>query len=246
MPKRRPAVGADPLAGIDADRLASLLGEDEPRREEAEEPVLPSEPADSTSPAASMPPEPTTRVGGPRETPLDERAGLFRLAEQHAARGDHRAAADLLNEALEKAPDDVAIAILLGRAYGRLTAYDHAERVLQRALRIESRNAEARCELGVVLAKRGLYAAAIDELRRAVELDPALARGYYHLGVCLNQLDRLDEAVEAFESAVALHPRDDRVHYHLGIVYDRKGMIEDARSMYRRAREIGESHAYRG
>jgi protein O-GlcNAc transferase len=167
-------------------------------------------------------------------------AALSGLADLHAQRGDHRSATELLIQAQELAPDDVEVAIRLGREQGRLTAYADAETTLGRALRLESQNAAARAELGIVLAKKGLYAAAIEELQRALDLDPRLARAQHHLGVCFNQLDRLDAAAESFERAVAAAPDDDRAHYHLGIVYDRKGMTEQARAMYRRARELAE------
>jgi tetratricopeptide (TPR) repeat protein len=100
--------------------------------------------------------------------------------------------------------------------------------------------------MGVVLAKRGLCDAAVGELRRALDLDPELARGYYHIGICHNQLDQLDEAVEALQRAIALDPEHDRAYYQLGIVYDRRAMSEEARAMYRRAREITDARARHG
>jgi Flp pilus assembly protein TadD len=177
---------------------------------------------------------------------LHDRGTLIRLADQNVARGDHRAAVELLAPSFETSPDDLEISIRLARGYGRLTAYREAEAVLQRVLRSDPRNAEAHCEMGIVLAKRGRCDAAIEELRRALDLDPHLARGYYHIGICLNQFDQLDEAVEALQRAIALDPEDDRAHYQLGIVYDRRAMIEEARAMYRRAREITDARAHRG
>jgi tetratricopeptide (TPR) repeat protein len=242
MGKRRQAVGADPLAGIDSERLATLLGEEvepdpnDPVRSYA--PPIPEPTSPAPSEASSLSNEgavhPATIVGEPRST----REEILRLADYHAARADHRAAADLLATPHDGTPDDIGISIRLARAYGRLTAYAEAEAILQRALKLEPRNAEAHCEMGIVLAKRGVCASAIEELRRALDLDPELARGYYHLGVCYNQLDRLDEAVEALKRAIALDPESDRACYHLGIVYDRLAMGGDARAMYRRSREI--------
>jgi tetratricopeptide (TPR) repeat protein len=252
MGKRRQAVGADPLAGIDSERLATLLGEEgEPDPNDAVRSYAPPVP-EPTSPAPSEASPPfgeaavhpaavhsATVVGEPRST----REEILRLADYHAARADHRAAAELLAPPHDDTPDDIGISIRLARAYGRLTAYAEAEAILQRALKIEPRNAEAHCEMGIVLAKRGVCASAIEELRRALDLDPELARGYYHLGVCYNQLDRLDEAVEALKRAIALDPESDRACYHLGIVYDRLAMGGDARAMYRRSREITDARA---
>lgn len=257
---RRRAMGRDPLAGLDAERLADLLGEPErpaaADRERADpdhdSPSSAGEPSNGGEPRRpAVEAEPDARAEDTTRATkrlfelqtafvLDpgNREALLELADLRAARGDHSAAAELLVQVHETHPDDVEVAIRLGRTYGRLTAYGEAEGLLQRALRIDPDNAEARCELGIVLAKRGLYAAAIEELRGALDGDSDLARARYHLGVCFNQLDRLDAAADAFEHAIAADPDDDRAHYHLGIVYDRKGMGEQARAMYRRARQL--------
>jgi Flp pilus assembly protein TadD len=257
--KRKKAVGADPLAGLDPQLLAPLLGEPEPAVEEE-----------------ALPP---VEEGAPRETPTFEssadavawaqrlvRAGEWRPAREayeaalaidpasrvalvglagiHAARNDHHTAAKLLGQAQELAPEDPEVAILLGREHGRRTAYDEAEAALARALAIDPGSARARCERGILLAKRGLYAEAIGELTRGLEAEPGLARAHHWLGVCFNHLDRLDEAVEALERATQADPHDDRPHYHLGIVYDRKGRMDQARAAYRRARELAEARKH--
>jgi Flp pilus assembly protein TadD len=92
--------------------------------------------------------------------------------------------------------------------------------------------------MGILQSKKGLYANAIHALKEGLALDCDPARGNYYLGICFNQLDKIEEAERAFERVVAADPRFDRAWYQLGIVWDRKGDVDRAREMYRRARQV--------
>lgn len=247
----RRAVGSDPLEGLDADRLSSLLAVDETDRRKARaenakpapdgggsrakaaEAAVATRPA-GTGPTAEEPLERGLRAlaeGRPGAAADEFRAALgadpgeadaaVGLGDALLALGELDRALEVLLRAQEAHPDHVGTRVRLGRAYARANAYP-----------------EARCELGVVLVKKGLYAAAIAELERALDLDAGQGRAHYYLGTCHNQLDQLDRAAAAFERAVEVDPGDARAWYQLGVIHDRKGHPDRALEMYRAAREI--------
>ena len=84
-----------------------------------------------------------------------------------------------------------------------------AQRHLQRALSLDSENAEARLRLGRVLALSQMHEDALRELRIAAALAKEPVQQYYvHLftGQVESALDRLDSARVSFERAAALFP----------------------------------------
>lgn len=84
-----------------------------------------------------------------------------------------------------------------------------AQRHLQRALSLDSDNAEARLRLGRVLALSQMHEDALRELRIAAALAKEPVQQYYvHLftGQVESALDRLDSARVSFERAAALFP----------------------------------------
>ena len=54
----------------------------------------------------------------------------------------------------------------------------------------------------------------------------------------MNRLGRVDEAFEIMERTIQLQPRNWRAYHTLGMLLDRKGDLERASEMYRRAREL--------
>jgi tetratricopeptide (TPR) repeat protein len=154
--------------------------------------------------------------------------------------GDPEAALDQLSQAVRAAPDDVNLLVSRGAVYGRLKRYAEAETDLRRALRHDSQHVQAYLTLGLVLWRRGLPADAAHTLRRAIAIEPANATAWYYLGEALNQGGDLAGAREALEQAGAHAPQFARTWRLLGRVLDRLNRTDDAREMYRRAREATE------
>lgn len=136
----------------------------------------------SDAPATSKSPMPEAPAADP--TPRRERR-----RQGPVSAGERRFAASLVQD---------------GIAAFRRGDLDHAGRYLERATRIDSANAGAWANLGVVERRRGNSGAALAALKRAVDLDPDNATAWGNHGALLYRMERYDDAVESLERAVEL------------------------------------------
>jgi tetratricopeptide (TPR) repeat protein/tRNA G46 methylase TrmB len=76
-----------------------------------------------------------------------------------------------------------------------------------RAVELESGNAEAHNDLGMVLREQGRFDEAIAAFKQAVTLNPvSAAEAHYQLGVTWEMLDEPERAIEAFSQALRVEP----------------------------------------
>lgn len=222
--------------------------------EEMEEPEAPEAPEDLTQePQETEPGVPGDRgdvFDPPDEAPAPtgreaERSGpdpvLARLAIARDlwVEGEHQAALDNLDAAVAEAPERLEVLLELGATLGYLGRYDDADVYLRRAQRLAPGDVSVAAQLGIILFRRGLYAAAEQELRGVTERDAAQAEAHFYRGEALNRLGRSDEALDVLLRAVELDPDNARAYQVMGMLYDRKRMPELATAMYRKARELG-------
>ena len=151
--------------------------------------------------------------------------------------GDPETALEHLDAAVTLSPDDAGLLTARGTVHGRLKHYPEAEADLRRALRLVPDSAMAHQQLGLVLWRKGVPSEAATVFRRAIALQPATASNHYYLGEALSQLNDLPAALVALEQATQLAPGDARAFQLAGRVLDRLKRPEEAREMYRRARE---------
>ena len=136
------------------------------------------------------------------------------------------------------ADDEVGSLVLLGAELGAIGRYEDAERELRRALRIAPEDPAVRAALGILYFRRGLYAQAEGDLAWVCARVPDHGPAHLYRGEVLNRLERFDEAFTTLERAAVLQPDHPRPYYLLGILLDRKGLIEQAAAMYRKARDL--------
>lgn len=175
-------------------------------------------------PAVSEPPEGAARVSrstAPFEEPPNPESALDRLESE---RLQH--------------PDDVGVLLALAATLGLLGRFDDAARELRRAQKLAPDDVAVRAGVGLLYFRRGLYAQAEAELRWVCEHDPDHGPAHFYRGEALNRLGRVDQALEAVERAAQLQPTNYRVFYTLGILFDRKNLRDQAKQMYRKAREL--------
>jgi tetratricopeptide (TPR) repeat protein len=146
-------------------------------------------------------------------------------------------AAPGLDELLEREPENVGLLLQRAEVLCARRHYRAAQRDLERALRQEPGNVDARATLGLVQARKGLWSEAAAQLKGAVDLDPDRTAAWCYLGEALNHLDDLTGALAAFEHAAELEPGNAKALYGCGIVLDRLNRPVEATQMYRRSRE---------
>lgn len=113
---------------------------------------------------------------------------------------------------------------------GRLDGSIKAFRALLRASRAPS----IYNDLGLVLAARGDYRAAMAGYERALELDPAHVNSLINIaGLYMRQGDT-ENALKRYDAALLLAPDHAILHYHLGLFYERADNDVKARKHYDR------------
>ncbi|MBI5245276.1 MAG: SUMF1/EgtB/PvdO family nonheme iron enzyme [Elusimicrobia bacterium] len=105
---------------------------------------------------------------------------------------------------------------------------EDAVREFREAIRIDPNVAEARCNLGVALAKLGKDDEAVAELEAALRIDPKHAASWYNLGMRLEAKGRAGEAIKAYANFIA-NASEKRLKY-----------IEDANSRIAALRRLQE------
>src|SRR5215831_18335068 len=74
-------------------------------------------------------------------------------------------------------------------------------------LKLEPKNLDALCLLGLAYGQLRRFAEAIDLLRKAVKVAPKHAAAHNFLGAALKEIGRTDEALASFDRAIS-HQRD--------------------------------------
>jgi tetratricopeptide (TPR) repeat protein len=163
--------------------------------------------------------------------------GRIELARLYEHEGDLDEALRHLDEAVRLCPERPAPLIARGAFLARLKRHPEAEADLHRATRLSPELADGYFELGFALWRKGLAAEAADHLRRAALLAPDRADAEYYLGESLHQVGDDAGALAALERAAALDAGNPKPLQLMGRVLDRLGRPDEAREMYRRARE---------
>lgn len=188
-----------------------------------------------------------TARGRPGEAMVTYRA-LLELDEHHTAarsalatllvaQGDAEAAVDQLTLGLLDHPNDPALLAQRGEAYGLLKQFNDGEADLRRALKESPDHPAALFQLGILLHRKGLPGDAVPALRRAIAVDATNAAAHYYLGEALHHAGDLAGAETALRRAAELDLRHGRAFHLLGRILDRQGRTDEAREMYRQARE---------
>jgi len=170
------------------------------------------------------------RVGA--EAP--SRNAVVLLAECRVRLGEYAKAAALLAPLHDAAPDDRAVAYLLGVALLQDKQIDKGKLVLDRVLR-DGESAETRLLMGAAKLGAADYAGARDDLRRAVELNPGLPMAHGLLGRTLMDLGDLPAAAEEFRRELQNDPNDFDANLFLGVLLKQDNAFEEAMARFEKA-----------
>jgi TolB-like protein len=181
----------------------------------------------------------TTHVGAPaREAPTDAGAVDLYLRARGALRDGWHSnqeiirAADLFEQALSRAPCDIAILAGCAIARARLAFYggtqarflrERAREAAERAVAAAPHLGEAWIALAMVRANEGDFGGAVRALHEALGASPSLARGHEMLGRILLEAGAVDEGIERLEGAVSLDPTTIEPRWDLARGYALRG-----------------------
>jgi TolB-like protein/lipoprotein NlpI len=128
-----------------------------------------------------------------------------------------------------------------GEGYGQVPveeAIARAAPLVEKALELDPKLAEAHASRGFLDRLREDSAAAERALRRALELNPDYSMAHAWLGLTLTDLGRLREARAAFERAWEADPLSPIIGTNLGFSLLKSGELDAAREHFQRVMEI--------
>jgi tetratricopeptide (TPR) repeat protein len=107
--------------------------------------------------------------------------------------------------------------------------YDEAIRILEQAVAIDHRNADAHANLGEALCRVGRFGEAEQALRGAVEIKPKHAAALFNLGTLLRDRGQFAASETALQQAVKHDPRNSSALVSLGMTLGMRDRLVEAK-----------------
>jgi tetratricopeptide (TPR) repeat protein len=166
-----------------------------------------------------------------RQQLLSAEAGLLRQANQLEE------SFKFLDVELEKSPSNGDLLYEHGMAAERVNKLDVMEKSIKKLIQLEPNRAEAYNALGYSLADRNIrLPEAFQLIEKALQLAPESGAILDSMGWVLFRQNKLPEALEYLQKAYKLTP-DAEVAVHIGEVLWKLGKTDEAKAMWRAARE---------
>jgi MSHA biogenesis protein MshN len=162
------------------------------------------------------------------------RQGMAALQAGNAADGEDRLRAALVIDPL----NNKARQALLG-VYVESNRREDAERLLEDSLRVDRKHPGFAMALARLQLERGANGEALVTLQRSLPYGETSAGYQAMLANALARVGRNKEAAERYEAAARLAPRDPLWLMGLGVTLRADNRPEEARTAFRRARELG-------
>ncbi|MBT9332373.1 tetratricopeptide repeat protein [Paracidobacterium acidisoli] len=165
----------------------------------------------------------------------------IRLGAIEMMRGNHDKAAADYQVAIQRHPEIALGYVALAQAYMKDGKDQEALVVLTDGRGKVPPDFALEYVFGLVSARVGKQAQAIDALVRAAQLNPQIVEPHYQLGVIFLQQEQLKKAQEEFESAIRIDPTHAEAYFQLSRVYARLGDRQKAQAMGVRAHELAQT-----
>ncbi len=112
----------------------------------------------------------------------------------------------------------------------------------QRAVKLDSQNADSWHSLGIVQLRLGARALAIKAFRTSVELRPNFADAHNELGKALLDDDKAPEAIRSFQNALRIRENHVDAKFHLSRALESIGGLKEAEQGYRQTLAMRSNH----
>lgn len=159
------------------------------------------------------------------------------LADCWLQMGEYSRVIQLLTPYQRKAPDDLAVAYLLGAALVRNRQVEEGQKVLDKIF-AKGESAEAHLLLGTAKLNTADYSGALAEFAKAVELNPALPSVQSYYGQTLMATGDSARAAAAFRAELERNPNDFLANLNLAVILKQDGELDNARRYLARALRV--------
>jgi len=133
---------------------------------------------------------------------------LVQEANERAMKNDLRGALDLLQQALEKNPNDGTAYSQLAKLYYSTGDVGRASEAIAKALSLDPYQPDFHYVQGKILEKQGKLEEALSEFGQTAVLNPKESDAYYEMGGIYERLRDRPRALAAYKRAVELSPDD--------------------------------------
>jgi serine phosphatase RsbU (regulator of sigma subunit) len=125
-------------------------------------------------------------------------------------------AVELLENGLEKYPDNLQILYHLGKNYFKVDNYNSALNVLERYLELNSKNKYVFYVTGACYYQTMDYKKAIENFNSAISIDPFFTQALFALGMSYKNIADYDIALEIFHKVSDIDPDNKMSLYEIG------------------------------
>ncbi len=167
---------------------------------------------------------------GPRLTRALHLAATIALKQ-----GQHKKAADYINQAIAENSGVPHLFNCLGLVMADQGQFGQAEKAFRKALAIDAAYVDGYYNLGHIFNMWGRAEAAIKQFETVVRLKPDWADAHYHLANARLSDGQLDAAIGDYRQALRLKPDYAEAHHNLGGALKAHGDIAGAISSYQEA-----------
>jgi len=138
----------------------------------------------------------------------------------------------------EKFPNHPFAWTVLGAVYNQIGKLNEGLIACEKAVKLESKNAEAHNNLGNTFFKLGRLDKAEASCRKAIQIDSKNALAQNNLGNILFKLKKLEEAETAYRISISIQQNNVQAFYNLGNTLKALGKNEEAEFNYNNAIKI--------
>ena len=160
---------------------------------------------------------------------------LFQQAMQAYQAGQFPAAENYLQQILTQDPNQDGILTALGGVLMASGRIPESVEVLEKAVRLNVNNVDAKLNLGIAYQNQGRMQEALVQIQRAAEQAPERSDVQYNWANFLLQTQRFPEAIQVLEKVVQLQPDFAQAHQTLAAVYLHCQQNTEAITTYERA-----------
>jgi len=163
-----------------------------------------------------------------------------RVAETLLRQKRFEEAQEILKEGIHRHPEDDGLVFSRAAAMERLGRIGEAERLMERAIALNPKNAMALNYLGYMLADRGVKLhESVAYVERALAIDPGNAAYLDSLGWARFKMGMYGPAEKHLRAALASEGDDPTIHDHLGDLLLATGRLDEAVAEWRKAVDLG-------
>jgi len=144
---------------------------------------------------------------------------------------------------LKLLPDRISTLTNLSATQIKLKKLSEAKILSERALTLESNNAEALLNLGLIAKEYGSLIGATNFFNKVIGLNPTHVEAYLNIGIALKELKRYDEALAAYEKAISINPDYAGAWSNKGLLYSELKRYDEALAAHEKAISINPDYA---